>query len=476
MIYSNPEFFLLFILTLVPSVLIPDKKIRFYLLLAMSLAFYSWAGIFDTLVFLFVVFMSWLSAWSACKFPSKKRFFLTIGIVIMVVHLFFWKYFPWVSGEIQSQFPAFIGGKKVSFPLPVGISFFTLQGIAYLVDLTRGEAEFIGLSRYFLFKSFFPQLVAGPIVRVHQLLPQLIQLRRPSVDDLGAGLSLFCLGFFKKIVIADRCAPFVDFVFAKPGNYDRSALLLAALGYAVQIWADFSGYTDMGRGCARMLGIQLPQNFLSPYFARSPSEFWRRWHITLGEWIRDYIYIPLGGSAGGKLRVTCVALLTMVISGLWHGANWTFLIWGLYHGGLLVFERRYKALNVRAAPAALSIFMMFLATVFGWVIFRVQKISDLGLFVSGVFSSPGNARWVAPQFGTNIYIGAIFCCAIQAFFYYDLKGRSSPVLVRLNRSVQFVARSQAGGALCGALMAGLVVGCIVLRFTAQSKSFIYFKF
>ena len=178
-------------------------------------------------------------------------------------------------------------------PLPVGISFFTLQSIAYMVDYSRGQTEFVSLPVYALFKSFFAQLLAGPIVRGSQLNPQLKVLRRAEPAEISLGVSLFVLGFVKKMVVADRVAYFVDAVFSSPQNFGRYALLKALLGYTVQIWADFSGYTDMGRGAALILGIRLPENFLSPYFSQSPSEFWRRWHITLSTWITDYIFTPL---------------------------------------------------------------------------------------------------------------------------------------------------------------------------------------
>ncbi|MBI3288271.1 MAG: MBOAT family protein [Elusimicrobia bacterium] len=286
-----------------------------------------------------VFLASWLAAASAQRWPRWRRPWIYAGVSIMAAHLCFWKYAPSVVAAIQRACPAFWGGAKLALPLPLGISFFTLQGIAYLVDYERGDAKFMSLREYILFKSFFAQLIAGPITRARELLPQLEHLTRPSEADLADGLALFSLGLLKKLVIADRMDLVADAVFSSPGQFGRAALLAGLVGYAVQIWADFSGYTDMGRGCARMLGIRLPENFLSPYLARSPSEFWRRWHITLSEWIRDYIYKPLGGGRGGPARALGVLVLTMAVSGLWHGSSLTFLLWGLYHAGLLAVER-----------------------------------------------------------------------------------------------------------------------------------------
>ena len=302
MVYAKPEYLVLIatVVAIYPWLRPPSSKQAF--LIAASLVFYAWAGLFDTGIFLAVVVSSWAAVALARAYPRARRAFLTGGIVVMLLHLAFWKYAFWGQQNVQYFFPAFLRGWDLTFPLPVGISFFTLQGVAYLVDYMRGDARFMTFPRYLLFKSFFPQLVAGPIVRSRQLLPQLEALRSPRAMEFFEGVSLFILGFFKKTQLADRVAPFVDRVFAEPAQFNRLVLIQAALGYSVQIWADFSGYTDMGRGSAKMLGITLPENFLSPYLSRSPSEFWRRWHITLSQWIRDYLYIPLGGNRGSAVR------------------------------------------------------------------------------------------------------------------------------------------------------------------------------
>ncbi|MGZ3651512.1 MAG: MBOAT family O-acyltransferase, partial [Bdellovibrionota bacterium] len=398
MIYSNPEFFVFFVAVFLAYYLVRNYTARFYILLCSSFLFYAWAGVFDTAIFVSVILVSWLSTYISVRFPRIRVGALAAGIVVLVGHLFFWKYAPWASREVQVFAPTFLGGHRLILPLPVGISFFTLQGVAYMIDLARGEAEFIDLREYSLFKAFFPQLVAGPIVRVQELLPQLRVLRTPSAEDIATGMQLFSLGLFKKLAIADRCGTFVDSVYQAPETFGRKTLLLAVLGYSVQIWADFSGYTDMGRGCARMLGIRLPENFLSPYLALSPSEFWTRWHITLSRWIRDYVYIPLGGSKGSRPRVFTVALLTMVISGLWHGANFTFLAWGVFHGALLIGERLLKLLPVRSeilgrgfrlvcdsAKWCATIFFVFV----GWALFRAKSIAEFKAIIWGVIANSG---------------------------------------------------------------------------------------
>lgn len=475
MIYSNPEFILFFVIVLMVFVAVPVYLIRLALLITASLLFYAWAGYADTVIFLFVVVFSWLSTFLANRFIRGRAVFLSVGIFVMLAHLFFWKYAPWIASQIQIVWPEFLNGDRLVIPLPVGISFFTLQGIAYLIDFKRGETEYIPLKEYVLFKSFFPQLVAGPIVRVPQLLPQLKRLVTPSAEDLAMGLNLFALGFVKKIYLADKIAPIVDTVFASPQSFNRGPLILGIIGYTVQIWADFSGYTDMGRGAARMLGIRLPANFLSPYWARSPSEFWTRWHITLSTWIRDYIYIPLGGNRGHWLRTGAVALLTMSISGLWHGANWNYLLWGFYHGILLLGERGGRALGILPQHASgllrqgLGWFVMLILTMAGWLLFRVQSLGDLLIFLRGIFGPQLYGNLHIPDATFSILLAFFICMGIQGSFFHPEAKLQDSEGWNWWRRPRLAAWS-------GLAMALLVVLSLILRTQSAARAFIYFQF
>lgn len=463
MLYSSPEFILLFLLTFAAFGLAARHAARFTILLAASLLFYAWAGLFDAAIFCFVVTISWLTVALARRFPGAKDRLIASGITVMSAHLFFWKYASWASAQVQIIFPDFLGGARLDLPLPVGISFFTLQGIAYLVDYGRGQADYMRWPMFLLYKSFFAQLVAGPIVRARQLLPQLQRLEGPSREDVSAGLGLFVMGFFKKFAVADRAALFVDAVFKAPQSFDRLTLIQAVLGYTVQIWADFSGYTDMGRGAARMLGIRLPENFLSPYLARAPSEFWRRWHVTLSEWIRDYVYIPLGGSRGAPLRVLAVVVATMTISGLWHGAEWHFLAWGLYHGALLVGERKLGVVLAEAGWArAAQTGGMFLLTAFGWLIFRAESLPALGAYLRAFGS--GTASAAAPAHALSVWAGLFFCAAAH--------GLSDSGFLERFRERELSASAGLGAGLA---LAAVFVLALVLR-PSGSKAFIYFQF
>jgi alginate O-acetyltransferase complex protein AlgI len=481
MIYSTPEFLILLAIALPLFLLLNGYRARFSILLASSLFFYAWAGMFDTAIFLFVVLLSWSAPRLALSFPRARKPLIGFGIFVLAGHLLFWKYMPWLVRVGQEVHPALHGGTPLFLPLPVGISFFTLQGIAYLVDFYKHEAEFIPLGEYVLFKSFFPQLVAGPIVRVPQLLPQLRRLPTPTAEDLRDGAVLFCVGFFKKVALADRLAPMIDDVFLRLRSFDRISLIQALLGYTVQIWADFSGYSDMGIGVARMFGIRLPVNFLSPYLSRSPSEFWRRWHITLSQWIRDYIYIPLGGNRGSAGRALGVAMLTMAISGLWHGANWTFVAWGLYHGVLLAVERRgvfgARKLGEKESrsTAVWGWMLMMTATLFGWLLFRAQNFTAVGVFLRGVFG-PGvhGATESISGMRAPLALGLAACAAAQLWEYVDLKtGRRIVKEAVASRVPSFGVM---GPVVLGVALAALVLGALFLRSDSPTQAFIYFQF
>ena len=490
MIYSNPDFIILFIVTLASFLIVRSYNIRFYFLLLASIFFYSRSGLEDTLIFFSVIIVSWLATLLADKIPHHKHKFLNFGIILMVLHLFFWKYSSWALQNIQEIFPHFLNGRTINLPLPVGISFFTLQGIAYLVDFGLGDAGFISFREYLLFKSFFPQLVAGPIVRSHQLMPQLKSLATPKPKDLGIGVMLFVSGFFKKLVVADRLAPFIDTIFRSPRVYSRGTLILGIVGYTIQIWADFSGYTDMGRGAARMLGIVIPENFLSPYLSRTPSEFWRRWHITLSEWIRDYIFTPLCFTALPFNRILMALLITMTISGLWHGASWTFLIFGLYHGGLLVMEAYLKKSQLNLwfkksfnefGRSILLWMMMSTGVALGCLVFRSQTIRTLRIYLrgvalgSGIQSLPEATGPILWATGFSVVLNLLLYKSFSSGKYWasDIKDHFYPPT--LQASLPRID-TRTWGVVCGVGCALVFIAAIFFRNTAKAQAFIYFQF
>ena len=269
----------------------------------------------------------------------------------------------------------------LTIALPVGISFFTFQAISYVVDVKRGLVEPASLLDVTVYLSFFPHLVAGPIVRASEFLPQLKAPRDPTKVAVGSGLFLIGLGLVKKVVIADYLArAVVDPVFAVPGLYSGPDAWLAAYAYAAQIYCDFSGYTDMAIGLALLMGYVFPQNFMSPYRATGFRDFWRRWHMTLSRFLRDFLYIPLGGSRHGRLRTYRNLLITMLLGGLWHGAGWTFVAWGALHGVGLSAEHAIRGRF--STPVWLRWAVTFHVVVFGWILFRSEDLGMAGEFLS----------------------------------------------------------------------------------------------
>ncbi len=323
--------------------------------------------------------------------PSSRRRILIAGITGNLCLLFWFKYAGFVSRQLVAATgwgPALDG-----IVLPIGISFFTFQQIAYLVDVSRGETADRDPLRYALFVSFFPQLIAGPIIHHREFARQLPGLRaRPVLPDLAVGSTIFTIGLAKKIILADSFAQTASPVFDAAAAGTAPGLLaawLAVFGYGLQIYFDFSAYSDMAIGLGRMFGIALPINFASPYRATSIIDFWRRWHITLSRFLRDYLYIPLGGNRRGPRRRLVNVLLTMVLGGIWHGAGWTFALWGLLHGGLLVLAQVWRAARLFAIPIPLARALTLLSVMLAWVPFRSADLATTAAIYAGLAGAHG---------------------------------------------------------------------------------------
>jgi len=327
--------------------------------------------------------------------PQRRRRLLIAVIGFDLAVLLVWKYAGFASAQAAGL--ARLTGLElptISLALPIGISFYTFHHISYVVDVYRGERPALRDKVSFItYIAMFPQLVAGPIVRYREIADQLTQQRSHRLDDIAAGFPRFALGLCKKVVIADSLAPLVDACFATPADQLTTATAwLGAIGYTLQLYFDFSGYSDMAIGLGRMLGFRLPENFARPYSSASITEFWRRWHMSLSRWFRDYVYIPLGGNRHGARTTYRNLWIVFVLVGFWHGANWTFLFWGLYHGTMLVIERRHDWAVAavepqrRLARRALTLLLV----VFGWVLFRSPDLSTALVFLQ---------RMVIPDLG-----------------------------------------------------------------------------
>ncbi len=326
--------------------------------------------------------------------PWQRKLLLCASLTASLGVLFFFKYFDFLVGSITGIF-----GKEsfaLNLMLPVGISFYTFQTLSYVIDVYRkkipAERNFF---YYALFVSYFPQLVAGPIERPENLLPQLKEKKIFNKHDALVGAKFTLLGFFKKICVADLLAGFVNSVYNNPGDVGAFGVILATVFFAIEIYCDFSGYTDIAIGVSRIMGIRLMKNFDKPYSSRTITEFWSRWHISLSSWLRDYLYIPLGGSRCKKWRHLLNLFIVFLASGLWHGAAWTFVLWGAFHGVIrIISELTLKKRNALLTKAGISpdsrpvslirTFNTFILVLFSWMIFRANSISDLGILLKSL--------------------------------------------------------------------------------------------
>ena len=421
-------------------------RIQNAFVLIASYVFYGWWDWRFLLLIAFTSFCSWGSG-LLIQNPSQPphegrrlfspKFWMWLNVIINLGILFTFKYYNFFVEEFCQLFPSLEGrsGWVISLILPVGISFYTFQALSYSIDVYRGKIEPTrDIIAFFAFIAFFPQLVAGPIERATNLLPQFLQNRRFSYDQATDGMRQILWGLFKKIVVADNCATYVDQVWATYDTQTGSTLLLAAILFTFQIYGDFSGYSDIAIGTAKLFGIKLMRNFNNPYFSRDIAEFWRRWHISLTTWFRDYVYIPLGGSRPeipahiknpNRYKKWIIVRNTFVIfllSGFWHGANWTFIAWGAYHAllflPLILLGKNRKYTNQvaegRFLPTwreALQILCTFLLVVLGWIIFRATGMPSLFHYLEGmcdasIFTIP----WLKNR---EFYIPLFLCIALM---------------------------------------------------------------
>jgi D-alanyl-lipoteichoic acid acyltransferase DltB (MBOAT superfamily) len=367
---------------------------RKIIILVLSWVFYgAWDWRFVALLIASAL-INWGCAQGISLLPvgsKRRRALLVGGVCANLAILIFFKYWGFFLQEV-SQTLALFGWQRdmplMSIILPVGISFFTFQGMSYLIDVWRQKVRPARLLDVTLLMSFFAHLVAGPIVRASDLIPQFERPARISREMAATGLLLIVWGLFKKAVIASELATgLVDPVFFDPGAHGQWDLIAATYGYAVQIYCDFSAYSDMAIGLAALLGYRFPQNFNQPYRANSLQDFWRRWHMSLSSWLRDYLYIPLGGNRSGVLPPYGNLMITMLLGGLWHGANVTFLIWGGLHGGVLALERLWLQLKPKflpELPKILGIVIIFHIVCLGWIFFRSQTFDEATAFLAGI--------------------------------------------------------------------------------------------
>jgi alginate O-acetyltransferase complex protein AlgI len=393
MIFTSWAFLRFFVIVLAGLALMPSRRTRQLLILLASAYFYSY---WNPSYLLLLAAPSIVDYLCALKIEdggssSVRKTWLVVSLVTNLGLLAYFKYTNFFIDNIAGL--TGLPLRHLSILLPVGISFFTFKTLSYTIDVYRTEIKACRqLWRYAMFVSYFPELVAGPIVRASVFLPQMGRSLKPSWPRAFIGLQVVLLGVTKKIVIADRLAIFADRVFLQPAAYSSLTVTLAVIAYSIQIYCDFSGYSDIAIGISKIIGFDLPENFNMPYLATSVTEFWHRWHITLSQWLRDYLYIPLGGNRRGPVRTYVNLFITMLLGGLWHGANWTFVFWGFLHG-LALAAHKFWTGRQRKPGGILSICMRWVATYaficLTWIFFRSQNFSTAMTVIQRILS-PGS--------------------------------------------------------------------------------------
>ncbi|WP_282042559.1 MBOAT family O-acyltransferase [Winogradskyella flava] len=477
MLFNSFEFFIFLPIVFVLYWLIGNKRIQQQnLLIALSsYVFYGW---WDWRFLFLILFSSLIDYTIGLKLrseykPSSRKLLLWISICINLGFLGFFKYYNFFVDSLIESF-TFFGAKlslnTLNIILPVGISFYTFQTLSYTIDVYNKKLEPTkNFLAFMAFVSFFPQLVAGPIERATNLLPQFYKKREFVYKNAVDGLRQVLWGLFKKVVIADNCATYANMIFNNQEDYSGSTLLLGAFFFAFQIYGDFSGYSDIAIGISRLFGFNLKRNFAFPYFSRDIAEFWRRWHISLSTWFRDYLYIPLGGSRGGiKMKVRNTFII-FIVSGFWHGANWTFIVWGalnaLYFLPLLLLNRNRVNTNLVAEGKylptwreLLQMTMTFFITLIAWIFFRADNVTNAIIYIRDIFTK---ALFTTPEILPFTILGLV-----TFFTSIEWLGRSGEYAIQ---KIDFMKKPIRWGFY-------MLLIILMFLFTGEQQEFIYFQF
>ncbi len=466
MVFSSTTFLFLFlpaVLILYYNPIIKSLAFRNAVLIASSIFFYAWGEPFFVVLMLLSILLNWLFGLGVAKYKEdalpKAKLFVALSVAVNIGMLFIFKYLTFTIGNINSLFGTSLDTLNIA--LPIGISFFTFQAMSYVIDVYRGDGDVQkNPFNVALYISFFPQLIAGPIVR-YQTIADQINHRKESLDDFSNGVYRFMLGFIKKVLIANNVASVADEIFA----YDEmsvSTAWIGALAYTLQIFFDFGGYSEMAIGLGKMFGFSFLENFDYPYVSKSVTEFWRRWHISLGTWFRDYLYFPLGGNRVKKSRHIFNLFVVWLLTGVWHGANWTFIVWGLLYFVLLTFE---KLTNLPKKVNFIGHIYTMLFVIIGWIFFRADTIGDALIYLKTMFGISG-----AELFDSK----ALFF--LDNYKFYLIAGvlASFPIIPKLKEKIKINEKiyNTASAVIL------LAVFVISLTFTIKGSynPFIYFNF
>ena len=485
MLFNSVEFLIFFIVVTAVFFVVP-KIARNYVLLVASYVFYAWWNVLLSLVLIFVTLVSYFSAIMMENVPEKKKLFLVLSFIAIIGTLFFFKYYNFFARGV-ALFANVIGGAKFNITfdivLPIGISFYTFQALSYVADVYSGKtANEKNIFIYALYLSFYPQLIAGPIERSGDLIPQLKVEHVYNENDFIEGFKLMAIGFFEKIAVADILGVIVNATYENLSGASGLAVLIATLAFSAQILCDFKGYSDIAKGLARVYGIRLSDNFNAPYLAVSVRDFWRRWHITLSHWLRDYLYIPLGGSRVSFIRYAFNVLIVFVVSGLWHGAALNYLVWGVLHALVQIAEKGAEKLfrfKENKLKTALKTCVTFIIVTLLWVPFRsadiyaalsaYAKLFTDWAFTGAYFSATATFLSLTPSFAVAAAI------ILALYFSYARILKASTRLYQRGGAAKNV-----GVALkyltYSALIAVTAASFIYLKSVDISSSFIYFAF
>jgi D-alanyl-lipoteichoic acid acyltransferase DltB (MBOAT superfamily) len=437
MLFNSLQF-LVFFVVVYALYLNMAHRAQNWLLLTASYVFYgAWDYRFLLLLLLStsVDYLVGLGLGSSREPSVRKRLILcSISFQLGILGFFkYWNFFADSLIQLLASLGLSVTHSTLGIALPIGISFYTFQSMSYTIDVYRERMA--PCRRFFdfaLFVAFFPQLVAGPIERGRQLIPQIVKSRVVTPRKISDGVSLIAWGLFKKVVIADNLGITVDQIFAKTDDFTNGEAIVGILFFAFQIYTDFSGYTDIARGVSKLMGFELVQNFNLPYFARNPSDFWRRWHISLSSWLRDYLYVSMGGNRSGELKTYRNLLLTMVLGGLWHGAAWNFVCWGTYHGLLLAVHRFFQQSGMlsagqhsqgwkeRAVNVA-SMSLMFLFTLYGWLLFRANSLEQIVNMTLALPHFASSAFLLRSLLKLAFYAWPLFLMELWQYYSADLR-------------------------------------------------------
>ena len=470
----NSFIFFIFLAVVIPLFYaLPSKKSKNSFLLIASYTFYAfwdWRFCFLLLFSTSIDFFIGQYLYKSTVTKTKKRL-LFFSVFVNLTVLGFFKYFNFFIDsfkEFSSLFGYEFYGYSLNIILPVGISFYTFQSLSYTIDIYRKQLKpTVNFIDFALFVSFFPQLVAGPIERAKNLLPQLAQKLHPSKLQVQEGVVLIVTGLFRKVLIGDTAGRYVDHMFGNIDNYKSFELIAALVLFSIQIYADFSGYSRIARGTAKLLGVELMKNFNQPYFAQNISDFWKRWHISLSSWLKDYLYIPLGGNRNGSYKMYRNILLTMLLGGLWHGASWNFVIWGALHGLYLIV---YKLISKQKGSNSITkkftikvlfnILITYILVLVTWLFFRISSFDEAILFFSKLY------YWEASELTARLIV--VLSSYILVIFGIDLleyKTNSHTFILKLrSRPLQY------------GILAALFFVVILYMIQSDNQPFIYFQF